>query len=97
MSVSGLVVTLADESAADQLLSALSSDARLTIGERCARRVAVVAETPDAPSDVALIEQLRHTPGIVNVDVAYVHWDQGANAAVEPRGDGSMEEHHGDR
>ncbi len=94
MSVSGLVVTLSDDDAGEAALTALAGDPRLTIGERFARRVAVVAETPDTRGDLELWEQLRRTPGIVHVDVTFVQVDPGPGPAEPPTDQRSMESPH---
>jgi hypothetical protein len=91
MAISGLVVTLSDDAAAEAAFSALRSDPRLTLGERFGRRVAVVAETPSVHDDRSLFDELRGRSGITHVDVIFVHLDtqpaagenQGANTPVE--------------
>lgn len=82
MSISGLVLTLSNDSRGEAALSALAGDPRLTVGERFDRRVAVVAATPSVESDRQLWEDLRSIPGIAFVDVTYVHLDE-QNAADE--------------
>jgi hypothetical protein len=84
MAISGLVVTLSDDSAAAAALSALAADPRLVLGERFGHRVAVVAETPGVDADRALWDELRGTHGITNVDVTYVHLGSDATESVEP-------------
>ena len=76
MAISGLVVTLADDQAvADAAVALLKADPRLTIGERFGRRLALVADTPSVPADRSLWDELRQTPGVVYVDVTFVHLD----------------------
>lgn len=75
MAISGLVVTLSNDTAAAATLSVLSSDPRLTLGEQFGRRIAVVAETPSAHEDRELFDELRAMPGITQVDVTFVHLD----------------------
>ena len=80
MAISGLMVTLcAGAREAEQALRALSTDRRLTLGERVERRLAIVAETPSAEHDAELWNDLRALPGIENVDVTFVSVD-GENA-----------------
>ena len=98
MSISGLVVTLADDAAAEAALASLATDPRLSIGDRFDRRVAVVADTPSPQADLDLWDQLRRTPGIENIDVTFVHLDSDAEAPSGPghpvSDHGSMEKHH---
>lgn len=82
MSISGLVLTLSNDSRAEAAMSTLASDPRLTVGERFDRRVAVVATTPSVESDRELWDDLRSIPGIAFVDVTFVHLDE-ENAAEE--------------
>ncbi len=76
MSISGLVVTLcAEDGAAAQAVSRMSADARLNVGERFGRRLALVAETMSVEEDRELWDQLRGLSGVVNLDVTFVHLD----------------------
>lgn len=94
MSVSGLVVTLSDDVAAQSALTMLAADPRLTLGDRFERRLAIVAETPSAKADLDLWDQLRSTPGITNVDVTFVHLDSTLHAPDEHRSSAPMENQH---
>lgn len=76
MAISGLVVTLVNDSTGESALARLASDPRLTLGSRFGHRVAVVAETPGVGDDRALMDDLRDTPGIAAVDVTFVHLDE---------------------
>lgn len=80
MSVSGLVLTFRDDAAVERGMAAISADPRLTVGDRFACKVAVVAETPSVKDDLDLVDELRRTPGVVHVDVACVHLDTDAPA-----------------
>lgn len=76
LAISGLVLTLVEDvAAADRAMTALSRDPRVTVGERYGRRIALVAETPDAASDQSLFDELRMMPGIEHVDVTFVGLD----------------------
>ncbi|QYK49290.1 MAG: hypothetical protein KF838_05415 [Phycisphaeraceae bacterium] len=75
MAISGLVVTLAEDPVGVSALTALAADSRLTLGDRYGQRIALVAETPSARDDHDLFDQLRQRPGIVQVDVTFVHLD----------------------
>lgn len=96
MSISGLVLTLADGPAAAAAWEKLASDPRLEIGERFGRRVAIVAETLNVDGDRALWDELRQDPGITHIDVTYVHLEGDAPgiAAIAER---QQEERHVDR
>ncbi|MGD9688245.1 MAG: hypothetical protein AB7K52_05275 [Phycisphaerales bacterium] len=76
MSVSGLVVTLQDTPAADAAFHVLLSHPRLTVGERFGHRVALIAETDSAHSDLQLVDELNAIPGIERIDVVCVHFDE---------------------
>jgi hypothetical protein len=77
MTISGLVVTLAlDEAAQAQALRALQRDARLQLGERTGRKLPVVAETGSTTEGEALVEALAATPGVDFVDVVCVDFSE---------------------
>lgn len=84
MAISGLVLTIKPD-AADDVLTRLIGDDRLTVGERQGHRLPVVAETASAAADRALWEELGAIPGVVRVDVASVHFDRDdAGASAGP-------------
>lgn len=97
MAISGLVVTLSDDTAAAEALSALTLDPRLTLGERFGRRVAVVAETASAHDDRELFDELRGMPGITQVDVTFVHLDAVPAAREHSDRNRPVEEQHAHR
>lgn len=83
---SALVVTLEDESHdLAAVLAALTSDARLTLGERVGVRLPVVAETLGLAAAEALTTDLLAVPGIVSVDVVLVDFDPDADVDGTPR------------
>jgi len=85
MAISGIVVTLAEDTvSAAAAQAALAADARLTIGDRFGRRLAVVAETPSVQADRDLWDELWRTPGITHVDVTFVHLDSPASQYPDP-------------
>lgn len=90
MSISGLVITLAEEpQQRDATLRALATHAGIELGATIENRVAAVAETNDRNEDAALWDWLHALPGVQFVDVAYVHFDEDEpRAAVENRGQG---------
>ncbi len=94
MAVSGLVVTLSDDAAADAALSRWAADPRITLGERFGRRIAVVADTPSVNDDHSLFDELRSTSGITHVDVAFVHLDAEPDAGENPGSNTPMEDQH---
>lgn len=84
MAVSGLVITLSsDETQAAAVIGALDADPRLTVGSRSGRRVPLVAETPGPDEDRVLWGWLREHPGIENVEVAFVGFDQDGGPSGE--------------
>lgn len=95
MAISGLVLTLSDDDAADSALAVLSLDPRLTLGERFGQKLAVVAETPGVESDRQLWDDLSRTPGIIHVDITYVHLDQAP--ITSGAGPSPSEKSHADR
>ncbi len=77
MAISGIVLTLCiDPAGAESAIQALVQDSRIMLGDRFDRRVAAVAETPSAHADRDLWDDLRGTPGILNVDVTFVGLDE---------------------
>lgn len=77
MAISGLVVTLSsDASLAAAARARIGADPRLTPGEAFGERLAVVAETPSVEEDRRLVDDLRSIPGVMHVDIAYVHLDE---------------------
>lgn len=94
MAISGLVLTLSDDAAGAAVLSVLSTNPLLTLGDRFGRRVAVVAETPSAHADRDLFDELRGTPGITQVDVTFVHLDPELSASKQTDQGHSVEELH---
>ncbi|MBS0198697.1 MAG: hypothetical protein JSR77_18270 [Planctomycetes bacterium] len=59
-------------------MTLLTSDRRLSVGERFGRRIAVIAETPSAEADRSLWDELCAMPGVEFIDVAYVGLDDQA-------------------
>ncbi len=85
MAVSGLVVTLSDDSAqSEAALKVIAQDPRLTVGERFGACLAVIAETPGPREDRDLCESLSATAGVRRVDVAFVALDDPKTQAGDP-------------
>jgi len=98
MAISGLVVTLAEDAAiAESAAASLGRDARLTVGDRFGRRLAVVAETPDVASDRDMIDELRMMPGVVYVDVTFVGGLDAKDSQRDASKQGCGERNHDNR
>lgn len=94
MAVSGIVVTLSEDSAlAAAALGALRADGRLTLGERFGARVAAVAENAGVAEDGAMWDDLHALPGVERVDVTFVALD---DPAPFQEGGAGMENPHVD-
>lgn len=77
MSISGLVITLADDGpAAVRAERVLAGDPYLQLGPRQGRRIAALAVTPSPAEDRRLWESLHALEEIVRVDVVYVALDE---------------------
>lgn len=86
MVTSALVVTLdGDATARAAALEALSSDARLTLGDLAGLRLPVVAETSGLATAEALTEELLALRGVVFVDVVLVDFDPDTDIDAAPR------------
>jgi len=76
MSISGLVVTLVDDSSAREAsLAAMRDHPALEIGDLAGGRVPVVVESVDADEDRLVWEWLHSLPGVALVVVAFVSFD----------------------
>ena len=88
MPVSGLVITLSvDEAGQRSALAKLEADSRFTIGERKGNKVPVVLETESSAEDQSTWEELRSTPGVEFVALAYVDFsdlDEGSRPGQAP-------------
>jgi hypothetical protein len=73
MSVSGLVVSVADEDIADGVALVIGDAGPFTLGERVGPRLAVALVAEDGPAAGRWHEWLRQLPGVVKVDVAFVY------------------------
>jgi hypothetical protein len=76
MPISGLVVTLAEDQAAqDAAVAAMSAHPAIEIGTRSFNQMPVVVETVDEEQDRLIWEWLHALPGVVMVVVALIHFD----------------------
>ena len=74
---SGLVVTLdPDPVARDSALAALGRNPAFTVGEATDHRLPVALEAEDAEASERWTEWVRGLPGVVGVEVVFVHWDE---------------------
>lgn len=78
MSVSGLVVSVTDESAA-RVAELVRQDRAFTLGPRVGGRLAVALDVADGQTAERKHEWLRQLPGVLKVDVAFVYLDAEAN------------------
>ena len=69
---SGLIVTL-DPGGSPAVIEAVPA---FTVGERTEDRVPVALEAEDAEASERWTEWLRRLPGVVGVEVVFVHWDE---------------------
>lgn len=76
--ISGLSILLShDETLAGEAMRAMRDDARLELGPRAGARIAVVGEASDREANEMLWQWLHDQPGIVHVDVVFIHFDEG--------------------
>jgi len=80
MPVSGLVVSVADEGAADAVAAAVAGAGPFTLGERVGPRLAVAVEADDPGAAERWHDWLRALPGVAKVDVAFVYADPAEEA-----------------
>lgn len=86
MPISGLVVTLcSDDSRCHETLAALQSHEGIQLGPREDDRLALVLETPDSQSDRQVWEWLQSLPGVVQIEIAVIHFDEGISTEREER------------
>lgn len=77
MPISGLVITVADAAAAEELARALlTHEPRLQVGELQVDRLPCVLETTDAKASEAVHDWLLGQPGVLGVDVVFVSLDE---------------------
>jgi hypothetical protein len=89
MPISGLVVTLADDSAAREVsLAAMREHPALEIGELNCGRVPVVVDSADEMEDRLVWDWLHSLPGVALVVVAFISFDDESSrivsSSVEP-------------
>jgi nitrate reductase NapAB chaperone NapD len=81
MSVSGLVVSVADSASAERVAELVRCAGSFTLGPRVGERITVALEAADGRSAAQKHEWLRQLPGVVKVDVAFVYADPAEEVA----------------
>lgn len=76
MWISSFVVTFASEAAALSAVPTLAALSVLTLGERHGMRLPVVVEAPDGSTSRYWHEWVEQLPGVVQVEVAFVSFDE---------------------
>lgn len=77
MSVSGLVITLSrDPADAGNAIKSLRMNQRLVVGDLIGRHLALAAETHSREEDLALLEDLRSTAGVEQVEIVFIGLDE---------------------
>lgn len=79
MPISGLVITVANSAAAEDLARALlTQEPRLEVGELQRDRLPCVLETADSQESKAVHDWLLGQPGVLGVDVVFVSFEEPA-------------------
>ena len=87
MPVSGLVVSLSDESQARvKTLDTIGREPRITVGVLEANRLAIVLNTVSREEDQQIWGWLGSLPGVLFVDVAFVGFEQHVDRLAEQVG-----------
>ena len=76
MPVCGLVVSFANDEAAQHVSELIAEDGSFTLGERVGPRLVVALDAADGRAAERHHEWLRQLPGVVKVDVAFVYLDE---------------------
>ena len=77
MPVSGLVVTLADQSGVrENAINAIRNEPRIEIGVTQSGRMAIVVDTASDEEDKQLWQWLNRLPGVAFVDVVMVGFEE---------------------
>ncbi len=86
MSISGLLITLADDpNASETAISTLKADPRIDVGERRGPYLPVVADTTGKHENQRLWDELRELAGVINVNLVFADLDDSteSNAQVD--------------
>lgn len=76
MPISGLVLSLSADTHIQELVTELSTDPRLRVGDPVGHRLPLVSETADAEADRLLWDTLSARPEVLHIDVAFIHFDE---------------------
>ena len=92
MPISGLVVTLAEDAKVAALTTrAIRDNPHFTLGRQSGRRWPVVLDTPARRQDRSCWEWLIALPGVVHVDVTFIHFDCADGAGEGTHGSSRQE------
>jgi nitrate reductase NapAB chaperone NapD len=76
MPISGLLITLADDSNASKtVISTLTADPRIDVGEQRGPYLPVVADTEGRQENQHLWDELKELPGVINVNLVFADLD----------------------
>ncbi|MHC4768162.1 MAG: hypothetical protein ACYTEI_05570 [Planctomycetota bacterium] len=76
MSISGLLITLADDpNASETAISTLNADPRIDVGERRGPYLPVVADTSGKHENQRLWDELHKLAGVTNVNLVFADLD----------------------
>jgi len=76
MSISGLLITLADDANAfEAAISTLRADPRIDVGDRRGPYLPVVTDTDGKQENQRLWDELKELPGVVNVNLVFADLD----------------------
>jgi len=76
MPISGLVLTLVqDASLRNKTLESLRQHSAMELGTAVENRLPIVVETPDSEADRHVWEWLHSLPGVSQVEIAVIHFE----------------------
>jgi len=86
MAICALVITLSESPGlAHGALRRIAGDERLTLGRAAGSQLAAVLETASDDSDREALEWLQELPGVAQVEIASVFWDDESRESEESR------------
>lgn len=84
MPISGLVITLQQNESGQSALARIQSTPTFEIGKRDGARLAAVLETKTPKQDKHCWNWLNQLPGVLFVDVVFIHFDEENDADTKP-------------
>lgn len=75
MPISGLAITLSDESRLEDVCNELRRSTHITIGEHEGRKIAVVVETSSQVEDERVRRWIGEISGICHIDIAFISFE----------------------